>query len=160
MSQKLFTVSDLTGEIISDDSEHVSIVVIDHPTIEHSVRLDASESEIKSLDGTAADFAIIEVIRSTGTERLVVELSKFEKLFTLDPQEALEGADSLSEPAQPKRRGRPAGAKNKGGSEKPKSSPEQLEATRSWARANGWPELSSRGRIPGAVQAAFDAAHK
>ncbi|GGO90908.1 Lsr2 family protein [Nocardioides phosphati] len=30
---------------------------------------------------------------------------------------------------------------------------------RDWARANGWPDLGDRGRVPGEVQQAYDAAH-
>jgi len=35
---------------------------------------------------------------------------------------------------------------------------EQTRAVREWGRANGW-TISERGRIPGTVTAAFDAAH-
>ena len=35
---------------------------------------------------------------------------------------------------------------------------EQTAAIREWARANGW-EVSERGRLSGAVQQAFEAAH-
>lgn len=30
---------------------------------------------------------------------------------------------------------------------------------REWARSNGWPDLGDRGRVPGEVQQAYDAAH-
>jgi hypothetical protein len=36
---------------------------------------------------------------------------------------------------------------------------ERLQAVREWARGNGFPDLGDRGRIPGQVQAAYDAAH-
>ena len=36
---------------------------------------------------------------------------------------------------------------------------EQSVATRVWARNHGWPDMGDRGRIPVAVQSAFDAAH-
>jgi Lsr2 len=36
---------------------------------------------------------------------------------------------------------------------------EELSAVREWARQNGWPNLGERGRIPGEVEAAYDAAH-
>lgn len=32
-------------------------------------------------------------------------------------------------------------------------------AMRDWARQNGWPELSSRGRVPTEIVEAYDAAH-
>lgn len=36
---------------------------------------------------------------------------------------------------------------------------EELAAIRTWARANGWPDLGERGRIPQDVQDAYHAAH-
>jgi hypothetical protein len=45
---------------------------------------------------------------------------------------------------------RRAGARAKG--------PTELSAIRAWAQENGF-EVSDRGRIPGEVQAAYDAAH-
>jgi hypothetical protein len=33
---------------------------------------------------------------------------------------------------------------------------EQLAAIRDWARRNGWPELSDKGRVPAEVLAAFE----
>jgi len=35
---------------------------------------------------------------------------------------------------------------------------EQLSAVRQWARRNGYPDLSDRGKIPGTVLVAFEAA--
>jgi hypothetical protein len=35
---------------------------------------------------------------------------------------------------------------------------EQLQAVRNWARKNGWPDLSPRGRVPADVRVAFEAA--
>lgn len=117
MARRSVVVSDLSGNIVEDD-QHVSIKVLDAPTIEHPVRLDASEAEIKSLGATASDFAVIEVLRQgAAPDRLVVEWAKFEKLFKVDVQEALEGAERVSEGGAPKGRGRPRGA----GSVKPKS---------------------------------------
>ena len=49
----------------------------------------------------------------------------------------------------PRGRGR-AGSRVKG--------PTELSAIRAWAQENGF-EVSDRGRIPGEVQAAYDAAH-
>jgi hypothetical protein len=36
---------------------------------------------------------------------------------------------------------------------------ERLKSIREWARQNGHPDLGDRGRIPGAIVAAYDAAH-
>lgn len=118
MARKSFVISDLTGEIIQD-KDHVSIKVLDHPTLQQPVRLDASEADLKALAGTSSDFAVIEILRQGASpERMVVELNKFEKLFKVDAQEALEGAERIADDA-PRRRGRPAGAKATAG--KPKS---------------------------------------
>lgn len=118
MARKSFVISDLTGQIIQDE-EHVSIKVLDHPTLQQPVRLDASEGDIKSLAGTSSDFAVIEILRQgSSPERMVVELTKFEKLFKVDAQEALEGAERVSDDGGPRRRGRRPGS---GAAAKPKS---------------------------------------
>ena len=39
------------------------------------------------------------------------------------------------------------------------SDPERLRDIREWARSNGYPDLSSRGRIPRAVVEEYEAAH-
>ena len=39
------------------------------------------------------------------------------------------------------------------------SDPERLRDIRDWARSNGYPDLSSRGRIPRAVVEDYEAAH-
>jgi len=54
------------------------------------------------------------------------------------------------EPAAPSVKARPGG---KSGYNR-----EQLAAVRVWARNNGWPDLSDRGKIPGAILVAFEAA--
>lgn len=38
--------------------------------------------------------------------------------------------------------------------------PEQVRAIREWARQNGWPNIADRGRIPGEVEDAYNAAHE
>lgn len=43
--------------------------------------------------------------------------------------------------------------------ERAASDPERLRDIREWARSNGYPDLSSRGRIPRAVVEDYEAAH-
>lgn len=38
--------------------------------------------------------------------------------------------------------------------------PEQRKAMRDWARKNGWPELSDRGRVPADAIEAFEKSHR
>lgn len=45
-------------------------------------------------------------------------------------------------------------------SQRAKRDPQELLAIRTWARANGWPDLSDRGRIPAEAEAAYSTANK
>lgn len=158
MATKTVVISDLSGEVVADE-QHVSVVVRDHPALDGAVRLDAAQSEIKSLAGTKSDFVVVELHTQNGTENMVVELSKFDGLFKLDSQEALESAERFTDSPAP-RRGRPRGSGTaaRTGAQKAKRDPEQLNAIRQWARANGWPDLGDRGRIPMAAEEAYNAA--
>jgi Lsr2 len=159
VAKRVMLVSDLTGDIV-EDADHVSIKVLDAPTLESPVRLDASEAEVKDLSASAADYVVLEVLRQSGTDRMVVELDKFEKLFKGDMQEALEGAEPVVEEARPRRRrGRPPGAAAKpSAGQKPKRDKAQIQAIRDWWRSQG-NEISDRGRIPFNVEEAYNAAH-
>lgn len=128
--------SDLTGHPIDDD-EHVTLTVVEHPELEHAVSLDASADELEALKPTSIELVVVEV----HGERLTVELDAFEKLFSVDVGKALAGAGSVIVTAG--RRDR-----------------EELDRRRTWARANGWPTLSNRGRIPAEAEAAYDAAFR
>lgn len=52
--------------------------------------------------------------------------------------------------------GRPRGSG--GGGQKPRRDKAQVDAIRQWARANGWPDLGDRGRIPYAAEEAYNKA--
>lgn len=119
MAKKIMVVSDLTGQPIDDDADHVTIVLHEHPTLEHPVQLDASADEVKGLEGSSKDFVLLEVLSDGGDkrERLVLELQDFEALIKSgDPQEVLENAERYGLPQrevvqeEPKRRGRPRGS--------------------------------------------------
>lgn len=119
MAKKMMVISDLTGEPIKNDNDAVTIVLWDHPLLEEPVQLDANKSEVTKLKGTGKDYAVVELLSDGGdkTERLVLELSEFEKLFKVEVDEALQGAEKYSygRPQavmqETKRRGRPPGAK-------------------------------------------------
>ncbi|HVF14866.1 MAG TPA: Lsr2 family protein [Acidimicrobiales bacterium] len=77
--------------------------------------------------------------------------------------QALVAASTDRSPVASARRGRSASAADGGAGARPSPQParrdkEQLGAIREWARANGH-KVSDRGRIPGEVEAAFQAAH-
>jgi hypothetical protein len=122
MAKKVMVVSDLTGDPIKNDDDVVTIILWDHPLLEEPVQLDANKSEVAKLKGTHKDYAVVELLSDGGdnTERMVLELAEFEKLFKVEIDDALHGAEKYSygrpgaAPTQeaPKRRGRPAGSKN------------------------------------------------
>ncbi|HVF14600.1 MAG TPA: Lsr2 family protein [Acidimicrobiales bacterium] len=77
--------------------------------------------------------------------------------------QALVAASTDRSPVAAARRARTASAADGGAGARPSPQParrdkEQLGAIRDWARANGH-KVSDRGRIPGEVEAAFQAAH-
>jgi hypothetical protein len=120
MAKKMMVISDLTGEPIKNDNDAVTIVLWDHPLLEEPVQLDANKSEVAKLKGTGKDYAVVELLSDGGdtTERMVLELAEFEKLFKVEVDEALQSAEKYRygppKPTveEPKRRGRPAGAKS------------------------------------------------
>lgn len=117
MSKKMLTVSDLTGEPITDDEDVVTIIVHDSPVLDHAVTLDASKAELKSLSGSKKDFVLIELLTDGGDsrERMVLEAAQFNKLFKGDVEEVLGDAEHYdyggrAPREEPKRRGRPRAA--------------------------------------------------
>ena len=66
-------------------------------------------------------------------------------------------ASSVVPDAEPGRRGRPASSR--AGSAGAGRDASQSKAIRQWARANGWPDLGDRGRIPAEVEQAYRTAH-
>jgi hypothetical protein len=123
MSKRYVTISDLTGQPINDDNDVVTIAVLEHPTLEHPVQLDAAQDELKGLSGSSKDFVLLEVLSDGGDkrERMVLELADFERLIKSgEPQDVLENAEryetersagrAIVEAMTPKRRGRGRGA--------------------------------------------------
>ena len=165
MAQKISFVSDLTGKEIPDDSEHASLVILSHPKLADSVRIDAHVLEAASLKDESVDLVNVQIhLPSYPPEEVWIPLAKFDKLFSkgVDPQVVLETAAAALPSVTAPRRGRPAGSTNKpAGTRKSTSSgrtPEELQAIRDWARGQGM-EVSNRGRIKADIQLAFDQAH-
>lgn len=50
-------------------------------------------------------------------------------------------------------------ASRKGGAARKASAGGNTKDIRDWARSNGWPDLSDRGRVPSDIKDAYDAAH-
>jgi hypothetical protein len=112
-------VSDLSGKIIEQDSDLVTLVVHDHPLIESPVQLDASKSDVAQIIDSDKDYAVIELIADGGdkSERMVLELAAFDKLFSSDVDEVLAAAEKyragpapVVQDEAPRQRGRSSGA--------------------------------------------------
>jgi hypothetical protein len=95
MATRLLTVSDHSGEVIRDDADVVSVVVHDHPLLEGPVKLDASKRETEGLRGEAGEFVSLELISDGGdtTERVVLKLAAFDKLFNGNVDDVLGEAE-------------------------------------------------------------------
>src|ERR1700712_6064171 len=106
--------SDLTGKEISRAEEVAELRVLRHPLIDSPVRLDAYVLEVAGLENTQRELVTIELaMPNTPAERITLDRDEFDKLFKADIAEVLAGAESYTEPgtsAEPRRRGRPAGA--------------------------------------------------
>ncbi len=153
--------SDLTGKEISKAEEVAELRVLRHPLIGAPVRLDAYVLEVAGLENTQRELVTIElVLPNTPAERIVLDRDEFDRLFKSDVAAVLSGAEGYHEPqpsSEPRRRGRPAGAKSF--SATPGMSREQREAIRTWANDNGF-TVGDRGRIAANVIEAFEAAHR
>src|SRR5690349_6421766 len=95
MALRTLRVSDLTGKIIESDDDVVTVVVHDHPLIEAPVQLDAAKADVEQVSGSDKDYAVIELISDGGdkSERMVLELAQFDKLFNTDVDDALANAE-------------------------------------------------------------------
>jgi hypothetical protein len=150
--------SDLTGRDIAGTDELVEVRVLDHPSIDRPVKLDAYALEVQSLLESNDQFVTLElVLPGEKPRRLVVAGDRFTKVFTADVDDVLANAEAYTEGYNAPRRGRPAGGMSKAPA-KPKADKDQLQAIREWARQNGH-GVSDRGRISQTVRDAFDAAH-
>lgn len=151
--------SDLSGKEIDRTDEIAEIRVLDHPSINRPVKLDAYVLEVQSLLDADDQFVTLEVVLpGQPARKVVVPGDTFAKLFSGDVDETLDNAEPLSggsREAQP-RRGRPAGPARES---KPNAmSREQRGAVRDWANNNGF-QVGDRGRIKTEVLTAFEAAH-
>ena len=164
MAQNIAFVSDLTGKEIADDSEHASLVILQHPTIDSPVRLDAHALEAAGLKDESLDLIRVEIqLPNYEPETVWLPLAKFDKLFgkAIDSQEVLTQGEPVQKAVTIKR-GRPAGSTNKpAGTRKPTASgksAQELAAVRAWAETQGI-QVASWGRIKAEIMTAYDEAH-
>lgn len=155
---QLYT-SDLTGEDIEKPEERVEVRVLDHPSVNRPVKLDAYALEVQSLLDAADEYVTLElVLPGDQIKNLVVPASKFASIFRGDVADALNAAEPYSSSRsaagvrQPKRT---SAVKRQGA---PSMSREQRGAVRDWANNNGY-TVGERGRIKSEIIAAFEAAH-
>lgn len=142
MGKQLVIVSDLSGRQV-EETEHITIIVRSHPALDAPVRLDAGLDELNTISTSATDYVLIEVHAQGGSETRLVEVEDFDKLFKGDAKLVLTQAEPLGRP-------KPGST-----SSTAKREPEELNTIRAWAKANGWPDISDRGRIPQVVEQAY-----
>src|SRR4051794_24027923 len=90
--------SDVSGEVIANPQDFVTIVVEDHPLIEEPVVLDMSRDEADSMDVETEEFVIIDIIvDDERRERVVMKQAAFDGMFqAMSVDEALSGAAKYS----------------------------------------------------------------
>lgn len=143
MAQKMMVLSDLTNGLVPD-GEAVTVIVRSHPMLEEPVMLDAAASEVKPVLQDGNEYVVLEVLKDGTSKQAVVELTEFNALFRDDPYAVLQGARRVKTTSPTK------GARR---------SKEELDEIRTWAKANGWPDIKDRGRIPAEVEDAYNAAN-
>lgn len=146
MARQTVTISDLTASIVTEDQK-VRLVIKHHPVLDEEVELDTSVDEVEPMLKSSGQYIYVEAHMPDGEVKTgIVEIPVFDAAFKGDPYQALKDA----------RRATPSKTAPTNGS---KRSKEELDAIRTWARANGWPDIKDRGRINTDAQAAYDAAH-
>lgn len=86
MARKVVLVSDLTGTE-ADESEFISLIVRQHPSIDSPKQLDVLPAEVATLK-SVKDLVVIELKNGESTE-VVMTLAEFRKLC---PDETVKGA--------------------------------------------------------------------
>jgi hypothetical protein len=151
--------SDLSGKEVAEADQMAEIRVLDHPAIDHPVKLDAYVLEVASLQETKRDLVTLDlVLPGERPQRMVLDLADFDKLITRgDVQDVLGGAEELTgqEPAQQQGRASSRAA----AANTTKRDPSQIQAIRDWARQNGY-QVSDRGRIKAEIEQAYQDAHR
>jgi hypothetical protein len=152
--------SDLTGKDIKNTDELVEVRVLDHPSINRPVTLDAYALEVQSLLDAGDQFVTLEVVLpGQAPRRVVVPGDVFDKVFESDVDETLANAEPYyPSAAQPAHRTGRAPAPKREPSSSDSGSREQRAAIRDWANSNGY-TVGDRGRIKAEIIEAFEAAH-
>ncbi|MGJ5804369.1 hypothetical protein ACSCB1_35470 [Streptomyces europaeiscabiei] len=98
MAKKTITVSDVTGEDITEDA--VEIIVLEHPSIDEPVKLDAANGDLEELRKNQREYAILEVVNEDGArERITVPAADFNELIQGDAEDVLADAEPYVSPA-------------------------------------------------------------
>lgn len=142
----MVVLSDISGQIVPD-GEQVKMVIEHHPVLgDEQVELDASMAEVAPMLESGGQYIVIKFHMPDGEiKNNVVEISTFDAAFKGDPYQVLKEATRV--------------VVRGGGSTLAKRDPSELQAVRDWCRANGWPDLKDKGRVPIEAQAAYDKAN-
>jgi len=92
MGQKTVRFSDLSGQLITDDSALARIVVHEHPDLgDGPVEIEALTDEAEALERAALRVAVVDLYLPDDVEprRIVMEADAFDKLATENPMEEL-----------------------------------------------------------------------
>ena len=92
MGQKTVRFSDLSGQLITDDSALARIVVHEHPDLgDGPVEIEALADEAEALERAALRVAVVDLYLPDDVEprRIVMEADAFDKLATENPMEEL-----------------------------------------------------------------------
>lgn len=145
MADLVVKTSDFTGKILAD-TEYVGVTVREYPRLSTAVRLDASKTDLQALD-MSTEFVFLDIELPTGLKCVAVERATFDAMFVGDAKAVLENAGRHGGVAGKVRLASP--------SSKARRDPTELAKVRDWCRANGWPNLSPRGRIPADAEQAW-----
>jgi len=92
MGQKTVRFSDLSEQLITDDSAHVRIVVHEHPELDgQAVEIEAHRDEVQAITDAALQVAVVDLYVAGAAEprRVTLDASVFDKLATARPMAEL-----------------------------------------------------------------------
>ena len=105
MGQKTVRFSDLTEQLITDDSALVRIVVHEHPELDgQAVEIEAHRDEVQAITDAALTVATVDlyIAGETDPRRVVLDAALFDKLATARPMaELLIAARPAKRPPRP-----------------------------------------------------------
>lgn len=92
MGQKTVRFSDLSEQLITDDSALVRIVVHEHPELDgQAVEIEAHRDEVRAIEDAALQVAVVDLYAAGETEprRVILDAAVFDKLATARPMPEL-----------------------------------------------------------------------